>query len=84
MINQTNENTMALKTLGIKTGVTYRVVPVSCTQRDCVYYDECRDNAIGLTDDEKGNFMICHMYKTDLLEESTDKRVYWKWVGGNS
>jgi len=73
-----SKNTAALKALGIKTGVTYSVVCVGCIQKDCVYYNDCQDNAIGLTAKEKGGYMICHDYKTDLFKRCEDKRVYWK------
>ena len=77
-----SENTEALKALGIKTGVTYSVVPVSCQRRDCIYNSDCQDNAIGLTDNEKGGYMICHDYKTDLFKHCEDKRVYWQRTKG--
>ena len=73
-----SKNTAVLKALGIKTGVTYSVVRVGCTQKDCVYYNDCQDNAIGLPSDEKGGFMICHDYKTDLTSSGVDKKVWWE------
>jgi len=75
-----SEHTEILKGLGIKTGVTYSVVPVACQQRDCIYYFDCQDNAIGLTSDQTGGFMICHDYKTDVLADGSDKKVFWKRV----
>ena len=38
MITNNPENDAALKALGIRKGVTYHVVPVSCTQNDCLSY----------------------------------------------
>lgn len=73
-----SKNTNVLKALGIKTGVTYSVVPVGCTQKDCIYYNDCQDNAIGLTPKERGGYMICHDYKTDLFYVGEEKRVYWR------
>jgi hypothetical protein len=70
----------ALGALGIKTGVMYTVVPVSCQQKDCIYNSDCQDNAVGLTAGDKGQFMICHDYKTDLLHDGSDRRVFWKRV----
>ena len=74
----TGIDTAALKALGIKTGVTYSVVRVSCQQKDCIYNPDCQDNAIGLTDKEDGNFVICHDYKTDMFDSGSDKKVFWK------
>lgn len=71
-------NEMALKALGIKSGVTYTVVKVGCTQEDCMYHADCQDNAIGLTDEDKGMFMICHDYRTSRLIANQKKKVYWK------
>ncbi|MGA7831054.1 MAG: hypothetical protein WCA21_08845 [Terracidiphilus sp.] len=72
------ENDIALKALGIRKGVTYSVVPVSCTENACLSFVICQDNAIGLADDEKGGYMICHDYKTPECTASSDKRVFWK------
>ena len=74
------KNTAALKALGIKSNVLYKVVPVGCTQRDCMYYYDCQDNAIGLTENEKGGYMICHDYKTSLCKCGVDKKVFWERV----
>jgi hypothetical protein len=71
-----DEDRAVLKGLGIKTGVTYSVVPVACTQEDCIYYSDCQDNAVGLTEGDKGVFMVCHDYKTSTIDTS-DKKVYF-------
>ena len=76
------ENDAALKALGIRKGVTYHVVPVSCTQNDCLSYAICQEgNAIGLADDEKGGYMICHEYGTKKLQGQRDKKVFWQRKG---
>ena len=75
------ENDAALKALGIRKGMTYHVVPVSCTQKDCLSYAGCREgNAIGLADDEDGGNMICHEYETRELPGARDKKVFWQRV----
>ena len=67
-----------LRALGIETGVTYTVVQVHCTEKGCIYNPDCQDNAVGLTDRQKGCFMDCHDYKTAIWQSGKTKRVYWK------
>jgi hypothetical protein len=71
-------NDIALKALGIRKDVTYSVVPVSCTEKECLSFAVCQDNAIGLADGEKGGYMICHDYKTFEGRGSRDRRVFWQ------
>jgi hypothetical protein len=73
-----SENDDALKALGIRKNVTYSVVPVGCTEDLCLHHSECQDNAIGLADDEKGGYMICHEYRTKDQKMDRDKRVFWQ------
>lgn len=77
-----SENDYALTALGIQKNVIYHVVPVSCEQNDCIYYNDCQDNAVGLTETQDGQFMICHEYKTDLSQGGKDKKVFWRRRGG--
>ncbi|MEN6397181.1 MAG: hypothetical protein ABFC78_11950 [Methanoregula sp.] len=73
------ENDDALKALGIRKDVRYSVVPVSCTEKECLSFAICQEgNAIGLADDEKGGYIICHDYKTLNSRSGSDKRVFWK------
>lgn len=72
------ENDDALKALGIRKDVRYSVVPVSCTEKDCLDFALCQDYAIGLADDENGGYMVCHDYKTAGSQGGRDKRVFWQ------
>ena len=73
------ENDAALKALGIRKGVRYSVVQVSCTEKECLSFAICQEgNAIGLADGENGGYMICHDYKTAESRGGRNKRVFWQ------